>query len=317
MVAGDQQAAPGTPEGTVFWYYYEYLNEDLPWTDTGKTAFRSRLIGPSITYDNDFGIWAEWPGGLTLVMQEGDPVPGLPAGTFFDHPGYGGPLLMGGAGDVVFDCVLTGENVTTANDRALWRGLPAGCELIAREGDPVPGTGEGVGYKYFYPGCVNNCGQVGFSAAVAGPGIDVSNDQGVWMTDRSGHVVAVLREGDLLEVGPGDVRTVASAGSPRTAGTEDGRAHGLSDDGELALLVRFTDGSKAIVVFSITIWRPEQGGDYDGDGDVDLHDYAGLQRCFSGSSPASGAGWGAFDSDWDGDVDITDGEAFVAEMSGP
>ena len=53
-------------------------------------------------------------------------------------------------------------------------------------------------------------------------------------------------------------------------------------------------------------------GDYDGDGNVDLDDYAGFPACFSG--PLAGKGRparsraceDAFDFDLDGDVDLWD-----------
>ncbi len=47
-------------------------------------------------------------------------------------------------------------------------------------------------------------------------------------------------------------------------------------------------------------------GDADGDGDVDLVDYAVMQRCFTGAGGAAVGGCGALDVDGDGDVDLVD-----------
>lgn len=58
-------------------------------------------------------------------------------------------------------------------------------------------------------------------------------------------------------------------------------------------------------------------GDADGDCDVDLVDFAGLQRFFSGSGNPYSPGGAVFDSDGDGDVDFTDFQTFAANLNGP
>lgn len=58
--------------------------------------------------------------------------------------------------------------------------------------------------------------------------------------------------------------------------------------------------------------------DWDGDGDVDLVDFAGLQRCFTGSGGHAGDACAcAFDADGDLDVDVADHAALVDQFSGP
>ena len=59
-------------------------------------------------------------------------------------------------------------------------------------------------------------------------------------------------------------------------------------------------------------------GDWDTDGDVDLVDFAALQRCFTGSGGTAGDACAcAFDFDLDLDVDIADHAVFVPLISGP
>jgi hypothetical protein len=63
---------------------------------------------------------------------------------------------------------------------------------------------------------------------------------------------------------------------------------------------------------------PCVAGDADGDGDVDLADYAVLAGCMTGPGggpPASGCS--IFDLDWDGDVDLRDVAAFSVAFTGP
>jgi hypothetical protein len=57
-------------------------------------------------------------------------------------------------------------------------------------------------------------------------------------------------------------------------------------------------------------------GDCDGDGDVDLADYANLPACLSGPAAAHGPNCGCFDRDSDADVDLLDFADFQAFFSG-
>jgi hypothetical protein len=59
-------------------------------------------------------------------------------------------------------------------------------------------------------------------------------------------------------------------------------------------------------------------GDFDFDGRVDLRDFAGLQRCFTGNDAPLAPCCGIFDlGPPDGDVDLGDAAAFPATMTGP
>ncbi|MCB9851356.1 MAG: hypothetical protein H6817_11705 [Phycisphaerales bacterium] len=90
--------------------------------------------------------------------------------------------------------------------------------------------------------------------------------------------------------------------------------------------VGFTDGTEDTAytpTFVHLIWQFADGagdqlGDWDGDGDADLCDFAMLQQCY-GADVASGAPGecGCFDADVDEDVDATDYAAFATEFTGP
>ncbi len=57
--------------------------------------------------------------------------------------------------------------------------------------------------------------------------------------------------------------------------------------------------------------------DLDGDGDVDLNDFASLQACFNGPNRPVSAGCLCADGDGDADVDLTDFARFQACFNGP
>ena len=60
-----------------------------------------------------------------------------------------------------------------------------------------------------------------------------------------------------------------------------------------------------------------QPGDLDGDGDVDLHDFAIFQGCFGGPGVEVGQQCQLADLDSDGDVDLQDFALFVMNFTGP
>jgi len=82
--------------------------------------------------------------------------------------------------------------------------------------------------------------------------VDLSNAVGIWATDRTGALQLIARTGDLLEVAPGDFRTIIDfadfldnyAGS----GNSDGRPSGLNNLGQVAFGASFTDGASGIFV---------------------------------------------------------------------
>jgi hypothetical protein len=58
-------------------------------------------------------------------------------------------------------------------------------------------------------------------------------------------------------------------------------------------------------------------GDFDGDGDIDILDFAALQRCFSGPGGVIPPTCAPGDRDGDGDVDLADVGAWPAVVTGP
>jgi hypothetical protein len=84
----------------------------------------------------------------------------------------------------------------------------------------------------------------------------------------------------------------------------------LGAQGSSAVGAAHFDGCEAVVYNTI------DGSDYDGDNDVDLADYAAMQRCFAPGSPL---GWNCtvFDLDEDEEVDLTDYMLFQPHLVGP
>src|SRR5262249_3118000 len=136
------------------------------------------------------------------------------------------------------------------NDYGIWSDSSGTLTLIAREGAQAPGTPDGVNFPgnfqdFGNPG-LNDSGQTAFSAGLTGAGVDASNDNGIWATDRTGVLQLIVREGDVLEVAPGQFRTVATAFfRPHDL---FGTSEGFNNLGQVAFVANFTDGSSGIFV---------------------------------------------------------------------
>ncbi|MFG0328083.1 MAG: choice-of-anchor tandem repeat NxxGxxAF-containing protein [Phycisphaerales bacterium JB037] len=135
---------------------------------------------------------------IALTGTDGPLGPGLGSGVQFS--GFelgnflGGPSLSSG-GSVVFGAVLAGAGIDASNDTGIWaRRGGAGLSLVAREGDQVPLQASGVVFNEFFtaPQIADNH-VVAFEARMAGPGIDDSNDAGLF-TERDGPLTAKIHE---------------------------------------------------------------------------------------------------------------------------
>jgi hypothetical protein len=101
------------------------------------------VVGGSITAANDTALWTTQVGGSsTVLMQEGNDVGASLGDAGLNGVFFGSALniLFNNADQAVFTTVLTGADVTTSNDRALFAWDPTdGLMLVAREGQELFG----------------------------------------------------------------------------------------------------------------------------------------------------------------------------------
>ena len=308
LVARAGDPAPGLGEGVNFDTFSSALTTII--NGAGQTAFFAKLIGPDVDFNSDGSIWSEGSGSLVMVAREGSHAPGTAKGVNFFSliPG----AMLNGAGQTAFAAYLIGPGVDGTNHRGVWSEGSGSLALVARTGSPAPGTAVGVNFSSIFPGPVTNgAGHVAFTASLTGEGVDGSNDFGVWAEDRSGLLTMVIREGDQIEVVPGDVRTVLSVfmtfGETAISGGEDGREVNFNDAGQLAFRVIFTDGSGGIFVFGAAA---STLGDLDGDGEVRVPDLIILLSawgpCPEPCTPGDPAGTCPEDLDGDCEVRVPD-----------
>jgi hypothetical protein len=208
LVARTGDQAPGMPVGAVF----TAVGSDpsaLALNAAGQMAFNGSVTGGGVDANNDRGIWLETSGSLALVVRDGTPAPGTLSGVNFQIVSSTAPALND-AGQIAFSPRLTGTGADSTNNLGIWSGAPGSLALVARSGEHVPETEEGVVFQDFddIPSLLgrtfilNAAGQTAFSGTLTGSGISESNNIGIWATDRSGILQLIARTSDPLEVTP-------------------------------------------------------------------------------------------------------------------
>lgn len=127
------------------------------------------------------------------VAFSGQRAPGTSDGVNFDD-GYAFFPSIFESGKTEFLAYLTGPSVNENNDAGIWTDSSGTLTLVAREGDPAPGTEAGVVFEQILQHQSSATGNIALRATLTGPGVDASNDVGVW-SYRSGALELVARTG--------------------------------------------------------------------------------------------------------------------------
>jgi len=288
VVARAGQTAPGVTPPTLFTYV------NVPTINAADTiAFSGYTLGdPKGGYSD--GIWSTAPGPVTLVAYRAEPAADLPGLTY---DGFVAPQLMAD-GRIAFMGLVAGPGVDENSDDALWVEATTGIRSVYREGEPAPGAGAALfGWLHERRVALNDAGQVAFVADLAGPGVNSTNDAGLWATDGTVTLCKLLRKGDSFAVAPGDGRVIDQIHLAAPSESGNGLSRALSNDGRLALDLGFTDGTGAVVLATLLV--SHCAGDINGDGTVNGLDIAGFVDCVTND----GCCWG---SDMDGDGIMAD-----------
>lgn len=253
LIAHEGQQAAGTAAGTQWGNFISNDNNaglhHPTLNNRGQAAFFGELRGPGVDDSNNRGIWLRDNGSFNLIVRTGDLAPGTSADLRFHTFNE---FALNGSGEIAFGANITGPGATTDNSWGIWAGTADSLRLVARMGDPAPGTDPATVFYALLPNqgagpALNARGQVLFYGSLAGPGIDATNDFGVWAETVDHVLTLIARTGDQLEVAPGDRRTISFLTFPSFgSGNEDGRGSTFNDRGEVVFKAEFTDGSSGI-----------------------------------------------------------------------
>jgi uncharacterized protein YjbI with pentapeptide repeats len=253
MVARTGNMAPGVPGGVNFGLNYALELFEPVLNNAGQTAFYGGLT------DGTVGLWSEGSGNLAIVARDGTPAPGTSDGVNLSfavlRDFFPGLPKLNDAGQVAFLANVTGAGIDNTNDWGVWSERTGGLGLVARSGNPAPGTPDGVNFdSFFFQSGFNNAGQSALFAFVTGEGVDPSNDQGIW-SEGPGGLALVARSGMPAPGTPSGVNfrdfifaTVAFNSMGRTTfkgfltgeGVDDSNDEGIwsESSGTLALVAR-------------------------------------------------------------------------------
>jgi hypothetical protein len=171
----------------------------------GQIAFTSTLVGLDKQDVSQDGLWYGTAASQQLVLRTGEVAPQAGDKTIAR---IFAPTLNR-AGQLTFMASLgTFTNVEqglTLDDLAIYSGTPGNLQLRARTGQPAPGMPAGVffggetiyghGAQSFYVAPLSGQGHIAFSGLVSGPGIDISNNNGLWLGKPGQPLALIAREG--------------------------------------------------------------------------------------------------------------------------
>jgi hypothetical protein len=238
LSAQKNQAAPGTSGGVKF------AGVGPPQlSPAGSLAFTANLTGSGVGDANDTGIWTDATGTLGLVAREDSVAPGGSSSAKFAS--FGLPQLNR-EGRLAFAATLRGIGVSAQNDSGLWAGPVTNLSLVAREGDPAPGTANGVKFGSLDSLVMNGAGNLAFQAGLTGSGIGTLNDAGLW-TGPEGHLHLVVQKG------------APATGTPVSVKFDGFSEVHLTDAGQVVFLARLT-GAGVSATNDSGIWLSQGAG---------------------------------------------------------
>jgi PEP-CTERM motif len=190
------------------------------------------------------------------VAFTGEAAPDAGAGVVYDS--FANSPVINGAGQVSFSALLNGLAVDITNDSGIWSEASGELTMVAREGNRAPGTESGVIYNSFARARYvhNDMGQTVFRGVLTGPGVDTTNDDGLWLrnTDslsllaRGGDAAAGLGPGVVYELvtkaALNNTGQVAFRGRTSGDGSSIDRGLWLGTQGSFKLIAR--DGDPAV-----------------------------------------------------------------------
>jgi hypothetical protein len=169
--------------------------------DSGEVTLlatlRSGSGNPVTTLANDTGLWSELGGaGLSLLMREGDPVPGI-SGAFvgsFASGAYATAHTGASTGEATFSVTMKGSTTDTAILRTSITGpTVTAVQVVARQNTTAPGTSDiftTLAGSFSDPQRMDATGNLVFSA------LTTSSKEGIWYQPVSGATDKVFITGE-------------------------------------------------------------------------------------------------------------------------
>lgn len=195
LMAKKRVRPPGTASGVR---YASFGNLSL--NDAGAVACFAVLDGPAVNQFelDDYGVWSNRNGQMTLVARGGQHAPGFPSG--IDFAFVLAPQLNN-AGQMAYSGYPLLNGTATTSIGALYSDVGGGgLELIARTTDPAPGL-PGVNYGIVggYDVSLSQADEIGFVTTLEG----AATGSALWTKKGAGPVSLAIRTGVAASDLPG------------------------------------------------------------------------------------------------------------------
>ena len=233
-VATEGQAAPGIMDTTI-----QSIHRNIGLTNSGTSLFFATLLSSELGVTNS--VWAENEGHLSLMIKSGDVLPNAGLDEIFVGVNNDvGNLAFSKFGHLVANGGLNGNDVSALDNGAVLAtdDNDGPIRLVAREGDPAPGTEEGTVFNVFSRVAVTSDGRGVFSAYLRGSNLDPNFDWGIWAEDLAGTLRLVVRRGGTYSSDDGTELTFTSI--------DWDFIDGLSEAGHIAFRASLSDSRQGI-----------------------------------------------------------------------
>ncbi|NOZ40407.1 MAG: hypothetical protein GXP24_09295 [Planctomycetes bacterium] len=171
--------------------------------NAGQTVFSVGLTDPEVDRANDEGIFFESDARLSLVARTGDAAPGTELGTTYSN--FVSDPVLNDSGQIAFLADLSRTSAYSPLDTAIFVGTSDNVNLVARTGDAVGAISQHVRFSRILSPTINNGGDIAFSGVLQGSGIDISNNNGLFIKSE-GNLRLVAQKGEAVPDTELDVR---------------------------------------------------------------------------------------------------------------
>ncbi len=296
IIARAKAAAPGTAAGVTFL--------DIPQVTSanslGTAVFQGVLTGAGVNTGTNVGIWQGSPSNVELAIRLNT----YAADSGLSYQGLTSSPAINDAGTLAFGASLWGNGSSPTNSAGIFT-LSGGADtMLAQAGDLVPDLADGTVYAVDAPGrvLISNSGKIYVKMRSI---TDSISRDGLFVYRPNGTMSTLMREGDNIQLAPGDVRTISALWLASTGNSSgaDGRGSQIGGGEWIVAQLAFAQGGNAIVQIF--------GGcsaDFNADDQVDFFDYLDFVDAFSQNDPGA-------DINADGEVDFFDYLDFVDDFS--
>ena len=207
--------------------------ETVGWTanEHGDVAVYTRMHGTGVTSSNDDAICINDASGTRILAREGSVIPGtnIVFGAISNDPVV--QPAINSNGTIAFG---TPQGIVVGRENAFRRAVSLG--------DPAAGTDEV--FTALYDFALDRAGDVVFEGATP------SITHGLWAALPDGSIVSLIKNGDTLDIGNGNLRTVR-AFALSTTSSETGELTNVGGDGLVSFDVTFTTTLRAVYMVQL------------------------------------------------------------------